>query len=503
MSNTHTTGFAHWRTWLVSQINDLGPRRLLWTAVLFALATAASYWSQSLGKPLTAPLAYLLGVTVIGATQGLVLGTASALVAAAIFNFAITDPIFVFRLSDIDDLVPIFAFTLSALIAGTLAGRLKDSVAEAQKAARDLSDLLEASKVLQSVLTPTDLAAAITRFGPFQDNAQIVLLTVIDGVATPVGDSGVALPAALPTDPGTPAEQEIEGWTVYALRSAHRLLGLLLIRARGPRPRLATTAHLHAYINMVTITLERCYLLERLANAQALERSEAFKTALLSSVSHDMRTPLATITASVSGLMEYEQNISAEIRTQLFKTIMEQCARLNRYTTDLLNLGRIEAGLDANQFAVIDVVEVFGRAVNGIRATLESREIVKALPASPLFTKGDATLLEQVIHNVLENAVAYSADGSQINVELTTADNCLRATITDEGIGVPPSQIARIFDRFYRIEHPGARVRGSGLGLAIAKAFTEAVGGRIYAESPIAHGVGTRIVIELPLCESA
>ncbi len=479
----------------------------MWTIVLFAGATAAAFFSQSLGKSITAPLVYLLGVTVIGATQGLLLGVVSAILAALIYNFAITDPIFVFRFSDLDDLVPVVAFNLSALISGTMAGRLKDSVARAQKGKEELEDLLHASQLLQSAIAPADLARVVPRFGPLQDRYDVAVLINIEGVlrlldvaeqATPAEVVVSALASQLATNRLEPV---VGGWAVYSLNGVAGLSGVILVRSKDSSARQPAASVVEAFVNVVAITLERCVLFERLASSKAVERSEAFKTALLSSVSHDMRTPLAAISASVTGLLEYEDNLSLDARAQLLNTIREQCARLNRYTTDLLNLGRVQAGFTADQMAVVDAVEVLGRAVTSIRPLLGERELRKTFAQGPVFARADAILLEQVFHNVLENAVYYSPDGSVITVSLVRGAGTLTVVIADEGIGIPEAELNRVFQSFYRIDHPGYRQRGTGLGLAIARAFTEAVGGKIVARSPVHGCAGTEITIELPLSD--
>ncbi|MGE3475070.1 MAG: ATP-binding protein [Rhodospirillaceae bacterium] len=492
-------------TWQPVMAAELGGRTIVWTLGLFAAATGAAFLSQLYGKTITAPLVYLLGVTVIGATQGLLPGVAAALTASAVYNFAITDPVFVFRLADADDLVPLLAFNLSALISGMLAGRLKDRAAEAQRASRELSTLLEASRVLQGIFSIGDFAAALPRLARLAGfDSAALLINADDDLREIETASGERLQIGLVRDlelrmrDGALPEQ-VEGWLVFGIYAVAQPLGVLLVRKRDEVAQMASPASLDAFVNMVAITIERCSLLERLASSKAIERSEAFKTALLSSVSHDMRTPLSAISASASSLREYEDKLVPEVRTRLLTTITEQCERLNRYTANLLNLGRAQSGLSPETMPVIDVVEVLGRAVNGIRTSLDGRVLEKRLPIETAFVKADAILLEQVFHNVLENAVLYSDSPSTIDVRLETNDMDAVITVADEGIGIPARELEKVFERFYRSDQSSRRSRGSGLGLAIAKAFTDAVGGQISAASPVTPSGGTRISIVLPL----
>jgi two-component system sensor histidine kinase KdpD len=493
--------------WLRLQFRDLRPRRLLITTLLFGIATGASFLGEALGKPITSPLFYVLGVTVIGATQGLFLGLVSAALAGVIYNFAVTDPVS-FRLADADDFVPLIAFNLCAVVSGLLAGRLKDSVAHAQQGARELASVLEVSRRCQGVLTLVDLERLIPTFEPLKNRFDVALLIRKDDKLLPTTSptekpfSEMLRKSAEDFAATGQKSGPLGAWLAYGLYSANGPLGVLLLRPTVSSSPSVAASSMDAFINMIAITLERCFLLERLANSQAVERSEAFKTALLSSMSHDMRTPLSAISASASGLLAYESDMSPVVRAELLRTIKEQCDRLNRYTTDLLSLGRLQGGLDPQSLSDIDLVDALGGAINGIRPILEARTVVKSLPQQPLLVRADPVLLEQVFHNVLENAVMYSGRESRIEVSVDMAAGEAAVRVSDEGIGIPASELERVFDRFYRVEQNTSRARGSGLGLAIAKAFIEAFGGRIHAQSPTAAGCGTCIAVVLPLSVS-
>jgi len=495
-----------WPDW--TWLHDIDAPRLAATAVLFALATAASFLAQDFEKPVTAALVYVLGVTLIGATQGPMLALISALLAAAIYNFAIAEPAFVFRFAGLDDFVPLVAFSICALTSGVLAGRLKSKAQQSQRSAEELLSLLEISKAFQRAVTPSDLPDLIALFEPSKHNIEVVLYAR--------QNDEMELIASTVHEPTEPALRELAhetmrrrapvgdggGWTAYPLIGAEGAFGALLVRLRDhPQPR-ATRAAIDAFVNMVGLTLERCLLHERLATSRAIERSEAFKTTLLSSVSHDMRTPLTTISASVSGLIDYGDSLSRDTQLQLLGAIREQCDRLNRYTANLLNLSRLQSGIDVGRLPVIDLIDVIGGATNAIRPRLGTRTIHKALEINSLLVKADPILLEQVLLNILENAVAYSPDGSAIKIRLTREPGHARLEVVDQGIGIPPAELERVFERFHRVEQHRGQTAGSGLGLAIAKGFVEAIGGTIHAQSPSKDGAGTAIIIRLKLAET-
>jgi two-component system sensor histidine kinase KdpD len=251
-------------------------------------------------------------------------------------------------------------------------------------------------------------------------------------------------------------------------------------------------------VNLLSITVERCLLLDRLSEAELVKRSEEFKTALLSSVSHDMRTPLSAISASASSLSRFGAELNGEMRSDLLNTIEEQCERLNRYTTNLLNLGRLQAGVDHRQFTECDALEVLGAAISRTRTLGSSHAITKQYDIAAAPVRADPVMLEQVFYNVLENAVRYSPEGSCITVSATTADHHLAVSITDSGEGILASDLTLVFERFFR-SRTSLPHDGSGLGLSIAKGFAEAFGGSIEAARADERRGGTTIRIRLPL----
>jgi two-component system sensor histidine kinase KdpD len=282
------------------------------------------------------------------------------------------------------------------------------------------------------------------------------------------------------------------------LSSADAALGILVLEWAEGNEHEVQEEDLGALVNLVSIATERCLLLERLAEADLVRKSEEFKTALLSSVSHDMRTPLSAISASASSLAQYGGDLDEAAKADMLGTIQEQCARLNRYTTNLLNLGRLQAGLDRNHFTPCDALEALGSAIAMVRGLGSGHMIVKNIAPSQALVKADPVMLEQVFYNVLENSVRYSGPESPITVSAVMRRSRILVSIRDVGPGIPPGEFSRIFERFYRAGQSSAG-EGSGLGLAIARGFTEAFGGRIWAGVPDDPAGGTIVTIELPL----
>jgi two-component system sensor histidine kinase KdpD len=461
---------------------------------IFLLATAAAIGAQRAQLPLTAAILYLLGVTLVGGLAGIRGGLVGALAASLIYNFFISDPVFRFSLVSAEEYVPLIGFNLSAAASALLAGRLKERALAAETANRQLQGLLDLSQKLQSAVHVHQIPAAIEAFAHSLDRTGSDLYVLSDGEPIGVEASGQSLDLVRELLASGKDRLESREQLALLLATGAGPVGVLVLPLpAGVRAR-QREQDLEAFVNVLGITLERCLLLEQLSEAELVKRSEEFKTALLSSVSHDMRTPLSAITASASSLASYE--LPLEVREDLLATIREQCERLNRYTTNLLNLGRLQGGLGPQNLTECDPLEVLGTAISRARQIAGERAIEKSYGVGSALVRADPVMLEQVFYNVLENAVHYSPERSSISVAARVDGGRLLVDILDEGPGIAPADHDRIFNRFYRAQPPSSH-EGSGLGLSIAKGFTEAFGGSIAARRADGAG-GTRVSISLP-----
>lgn len=483
-----------WRGWSRSVLAGRLPAQAL-AVFIFILATAAAIEAQRAELPLTAAILYLLGVTLVGGLAGIRGGLVGALAASLIYNFFISDPVFRFSLVSAEEYVPLIAFNLSAAASALLAGRLKERALAAETANRQLQGLLDLSQKLQSAVHVHQIPAAIEAFAHSLGRAGSELYVVKDREPIGVEASGQALELARELLASGQDRLEAGMRLALLLATGAGPVGVLVLPlATGVRAR-QREQDLEAFVNVLGITLERCLLLEQLSEAELVKRSEEFKTALLSSVSHDMRTPLSAISASASSLASYE--LPLEVREDLLATIREQCERLNRYTTNLLNLGRLQGGLAPQNLTECDPLEVLGTAISRARQIAGERAIEKSYGVDSALVRADPVMLEQVFYNVLENAVHYSPERSSISVSAGVEEDRLLVDILDEGPGIATGDEDRIFNRFYRAQPPSSH-EGSGLGLSIAKGFAEAFGGSIAARRAD-EGGGTRVSIRLPL----
>jgi two-component system sensor histidine kinase KdpD len=261
----------------------------------------------------------------------------------------------------------------------------------------------------------------------------------------------------------------------------------------------ATESALQSFADQAAVAIERTLLVEEAARMASAAESERLRSALLSSVSHDLRTPLASILGSVTSLRQLGDRMPKADQTELLTTIEEEATRLSQFVSNLLDMTRLEAGALDIRKDWIDAADVISGAVNRSRKLMPARAINLDLAESLPLVKGDATLLEQVMFNLIDNADKYSPKASVTSISAAAQrPDMIMIRVSDDGPGIPSGSLERIFDKFYRVGGSDGRTPGTGLGLAIAAGVIRAMGGDISARSPINEGRGTEILIMLP-----
>ncbi|TAK36825.1 MAG: DUF4118 domain-containing protein [Chloroflexota bacterium] len=259
---------------------------------------------------------------------------------------------------------------------------------------------------------------------------------------------------------------------------------------------------LAAFANHAAMALERARLLREAMDAGALRQLDELKSALLSAVSHDLKTPLASIKASVTSLLQPDMEWDASTQREFLEEINEETDRLTRLVSNILDMSRIDAGvLDPQRdwYDLGEVVEtVLDRLSNLTRQHRIRVEIEDGLPFAPF----DYVQIDQVLTNLLENAVKYSPSRSEILIRVGVGERTLTVSVQDQGSGIPEADVTRIFDKFYRVaKHRSRLISGTGMGLAICRGIVEAHGGRIWVEN--LPGAGACFSFTLPLDDRA
>jgi two-component system sensor histidine kinase KdpD len=227
-----------------------------------------------------------------------------------------------------------------------------------------------------------------------------------------------------------------------------------------------------------------------------LQATERLQTALLNSISHDLRTPLVSITGALSSLQEDGSRLDGPTQRALVDNAREEAERLNRLVGNLLDMTRLEAGAVKVKREPVDVADLVGSALQQLAPQLASRPVDVGVPNRLPPVSADFVLILQVLVNVLDNALKYSPPEAAIALDACRLDDSIQIAVADQGPGIPPADLSRIFDKFYRVQGSG-KITGTGLGLSICKGILEAHGGRIWAENRLEGGA--RICLVLPL----
>jgi two-component system sensor histidine kinase KdpD len=283
------------------------------------------------------------------------------------------------------------------------------------------------------------------------------------------------------------------------LQTADRVLGGLVILPtpdeQAPRP---DQHWIRTLLELGAVAIDRARLMTEIADTRIVAEKEGLRTALLSSLSHDLRTPIATILASATSLQEHDESFDRATRLDLLRTIQDQSERLNRYVLNLLEMTRLESGALQLNCALIDPGEAMASSLKHLEHQLSAHRLVRAFNAAGRRIYVDPVLIEQALINVIENAIGHAPPGSAIRVKIRPSDEQIVLSVEDEGLGIPPGEIDRVFDKFFSGRSDRRRAAGVGLGLSVTRGLIESFGGSVQAVSPIANERGTRIDIRLP-----
>jgi two-component system sensor histidine kinase KdpD len=277
---------------------------------------------------------------------------------------------------------------------------------------------------------------------------------------------------------------------------------VLGLRPSDPRS-LQAPEQLHqleTFASQTALAIERARLAEEAEQAQVRAETERLRNSLLSSVSHDLRTPLASITGAASTLLDNEARLDAGTRRDLLEALHEEADRLNRLVQNLLEMTRLEAGALVPHTAWHSIEEVVGAALGRFAKALAARPVTTRIPAELPLVPMDDVLIEQVLINLIDNAIKYTPPATPIEVSASETDGAVTVEVADRGPGLRPGEERLIFEKFHRTD-PAPSVRGAGLGLAICQGIIRAHGGRIWAENRPGGGVILRFA--LPLKEGA
>jgi two-component system sensor histidine kinase KdpD len=446
-------------------------------------------------------MVYLLGIVLVSLRFGYAPSLLAAVLSVLCFDFFFIPPLYTFAVRDLSHVVTFGVMFMVALVISGLTQRVRAQAEAAGQREQRTASLYALSRELAATKQVEDIARIAARhlFDALGMGAALLVPNARHTrvVALPVGRHGVAIddheqtvadwvweherPAGIGTD--TLPSARAMYLPLVASRGKVAVLGVRpedQARLRSPE----TRQHLAAFANQIASAIERTELAGEAQWAQLQMETEQMRSSLLSSVSHDLRTPLAVVTGAASTLLE--DTIDSATRRELTETILQEAQRLNRLVRNLLDMTRLEAGALRVNKEWQPLEEVVGSALNRTEDALSGRhvqtELASDLPLVPL----DAVLIEQVLVNLLENAVKYTPPGSPLEIGASTRPGGVEVVVADHGPGIPPGEEKRIFDKFYRVN--AASGGGVGLGLAICRGIVMAHGGQLFVENRAGGG---------------
>jgi two-component system sensor histidine kinase KdpD len=473
------------------------------SVIAVVLATAISWVTFEHRQLADVVMVYLLGIIVVAMRYGYGQSMLAAVLSVAAVDFFFVPPYFSFAVTDFQHVIMFGVMLVVGAVISSLTQRIRDQAASARSREQRTASLYAMTRELAVTRAASNLSAvAVVHLHEVFDAKVAILLPGTDGrlanratgeyaFEPDAKEQGVTSwvwthekPAGLSTDtlPGSKA-------LYVPLRNVRGRVGVVGILPQD-RHRFVDPdqrSMLDVFATQIASALDRARLAEEAQDAQVQMQAERLRSALLSSVSHDLRTPLAVITGSASALVQKDAVLSADARQDLAVTIHEEAERLNRLVRNLLDMTKITSGAMkvAKDWQPLEGVvgAALGRMEDALARWKVEVDLSKDLPLVPI----DAVLVEQVLLNILENATKYTPAGSVIELDARYDKPNVVVSIADRGPGVPPPLLDKIFEKFYRLPHE-REGDGAGLGLAICRGIVEAHGGRIWAENRTGGG---------------
>ncbi|WP_242336390.1 MULTISPECIES: sensor histidine kinase [Anaeromyxobacter] len=478
--------------------------------VVIALTTAVARAARALLGVPDVEMLFLLGVMIAALTTGRRASVLAAALAVVSYDFFFVPPPYTLNVSDARYLLTFVMLFGVSVVIGTLTLRLREQQAAAVGRERRTSALYGISRELGAALDDEGVAAVCARAIAEAFDVEVVFLRVR-------GDGDLSDLAAVPREAAlSPSERAVAQWVAAHGQPAGRgtdtlpgepvicapvrawgdVLAVLALRTEGERG-LGAEQHtlLEALARQVALALDRVRLAAEARQAALRAKTEELRSGLLSSVSHDLRTPLAAITGAASTLRA-EAELDAATRRDLTDAICEEAERLERLVANLLDMTRLDSGTVEPKREWVPLVEVIGGALTRLERRLAGRPVTTTLPDDLPLVSIDPVLLEQLFRNLLENAAKYTPPGSPLDIRAERDGGTLSVDVADRGPGIPSGDEERIFERFHRGAHAG--VRGVGLGLPIARAIAQVHGGRLVAANRPGGGAVFRLTLPLP-----
>ena len=458
--------------------------------------------------PANIVILYLMIVILAAILWGKGPAVMTSILSVLAFDYFLVPPYLTFAVSDVQYIFTFAGLLVVGLIISGLMSKTRRQTFEADKKETQASILYRLSR---------DLAAS--------DSSEAVLHAIRTNigeifncrVAVFIPESGKMIPQSF--DAGFPVDEHEKaivdwvfssgkpaGWGTDSLQAvkvhylplkiSRDIFGVLGILFKEDKLKLDNDENnlLDALASQAAVAIQRVRLAETSRQMEIVKTTEKLQTALLNSISHDLRTPLVSIKGALSSLLQDSLSLDADTRKELLETAYEESDHLNRLVGNLLDMTRVESGTLKINLKPCELRDVIGASLQPLKDKLEGRDIQINIPEDLPEIPMDFTLMMRVFVNLLDNAAKYSAQETPVKITATLLENEVRVEVEDRGFGVPAEDLARIFNKFYRAVKP-RQITGTGLGLSICKGIVEVHGGKIWAENNADNGATFTVVL--------
>ncbi|MDU1668955.1 MAG: sensor histidine kinase KdpD, partial [Bradyrhizobium sp.] len=485
--------------------------------VMALLITAAGLGLAELIQPFfgieNVDLVFLTAVVGVAARYGLWPSLLASVVASLCYNFFFLPPLYTFTITDPTNVAAFFFFMLIALLVSNVAARVRVQADTATQRIRTTEQLYAFSRKLAGTATLDDVLWATAYQAALMLKVRVVLLLPQDGKLT-------VMAGYPPEDQLDDADLAAASWAwsndrvagrgsdtlpgakrlFLPMRTGRGSIGVIGIDDDRTGPLLTPDQRrlLDALVDQGALAIERVLLVEDMDKVKRTMEQDRLRSALLTSISHDLKTPLASVLGAASTMRDLATRLSDREKLDLLATVIDESERLNRFIANLLDMTKLESGAIKPNTALHDLSEIVGSALRRASKILAGHRVSLDLAADLPMVEVDAVLFEQVLFNLLDNAAKYAPADTSIAIRAARDGNWVVLDVRDEGDGIPAAEIEHVFDKFYRVQK-GDQVRpGTGLGLAISRGFIEAMHGRIFAGNRTDRR-GAILTIRLPV----
>jgi two-component system sensor histidine kinase KdpD len=497
-----------------ARAEPFNPRPYLMALLFVAIGLAvASFIRPLFGGIENVDLVFLTAVVSVAARYGLWPSLLASVAASLCYNFFFLPPVYTFTITDPTNIAAFFFFMLIALLVSNVAARVRSQADTAIGRVRTTESLYAFSRKLAGTATLDDVLWATAYQNALMLRVRVVLLLPEQGVLTVKAgyppedqlDQADLAAANWAWDNDRPAGRGSDTLPgakrlFLPMRTGRGAIGVIGIDDDRTGPLLTPDQRrlLDALVDQGALAIERVLLVEDMDRVKRTVESDRLRGALLTSISHDLKTPLASVLGAASTMRDLGSGLTDEQKHDLLATVIDESERLNRFIANLLDMTKLESGAIVPNTARHDLSEIIGSALRRAGKILSHHKVSLELAADLPMLELDAVLFEQVLFNLLDNAAKYAAPDTTISIRAMPDRGQVALQVMDEGNGIPPAELESVFDKFYRAQK-GDHVRpGTGLGLAISRGFVEAMHGTITAANR-ADRSGAVLTIRLPI----